>query len=256
MATDFSSGPSWPARRLAAFARLEQTMTQPASEAAIVAAWQAVVAAQCQSLVSIEWGMRIALAEERAAIFHALAKIPRNLSLPERDRRILALWKEPLMADCPEADPWRPIYQMAVVRREVLKRLQAAIEAHDDAGVLQWGGKRCLAKFPLPKDWLAEIRAACERLGRAESLLAALAEASQAAANGSSAADEAADEAPPSEAADEDLPAAGAKLRLWCSVPLASRQCLHPALAIRQCRPPRPPPSRPHPQSLVPHPNP
>jgi hypothetical protein len=195
------------ARRITAFARLEQTMTQPATEAAIVAAWQAIVAAQCQSLVSIEWGMRIALAEERVTIFQHLAKIPRKVPLPERDRRILALWKEPLMADCPEADPWRPIYQMAAVRREVLKRLQAAIEAHDDAAVLQWGGKRCLAKFPLPKDWIAAIRAARERLGRTESQLAALAEASQAAVNGSSATAEPADEAL-NVATGEDLPAA------------------------------------------------
>ena len=69
------------------------------------------------------------------------------------------------MADCPEADRWRPLYQMAAVRREVLKRLQASVDAHDDAGMVQWGSKRCLANYPLPQPLAEAIAAARERLG-------------------------------------------------------------------------------------------
>ena len=161
-------------RRVAAFARLERALVEPADEGAIVAAWQGVVETKCESLVSIEWGMRIALAEERAPIFLALAKIPRDLPLDERDRRVLAVWNDKLLTDCPEAEKWRPVYQMATVRREVLKRLQAAIESHDDPAIVQWGEKRCLAKYPVPKAWLAEIEAARQRLQRVENLVTAL----------------------------------------------------------------------------------
>lgn len=161
-------------RRVAAYARLERALADPASESAIVAAWQGIVETKCESLVSIEWGMRIALAEERAPIFEALAKIPRDLPLDERDRRVLAAWNDKLLSDCAEAEKWRPAQQMATVRREVLKRLQAAIEAHDDPAVVQWGEKRCLAKYPLPKTWSAEIEAARQRLQQVENLLAAL----------------------------------------------------------------------------------
>ena len=68
---------------------------------------------------------------------------------------------------------------MAAVRREVLKRLQASVDAQDDAGIVQWGGKRCLAKYPLPQPLAEAIAAARERLGRSESLLTALANAAE-----------------------------------------------------------------------------
>jgi hypothetical protein len=112
-------------------------------------------------------------------VFKALAKITGDLPPDQRDQRILAVWKEKLMADCPEADKWRPLYQMAAVRREVLKRLQASIDAGDDAGIVQWGSKRCLAKYPLSQPLAEAVAAARERLGRSESLLTALAAAAE-----------------------------------------------------------------------------
>ncbi len=166
-------------RRVNAFVRLEKALGEASSDAAILAAWKAVVEAKCEQFVSIEWGMRIAVAEERLPVFRALAKITSDLPPEQRDQRILAVWKEKLMADCPEADKWRPLYQMAAVRREVLKRLQASIDAHDDAGMAQWGGKRCLANYPLPEPMAEAIAAARERLGRSESLLTALANAAE-----------------------------------------------------------------------------
>jgi hypothetical protein len=42
---------------------------------------------------------------------------------------------------------------------------------------VQWGSKRCLAKYPLPQPLVEAIAAARERLGRSESLLTALANA-------------------------------------------------------------------------------
>ncbi len=99
--------------------------------------------------------------------------------MDQRDQRVLALWKEKLMANCPEAERWRPLYQMAAVRREVLKRLQASLDAHDDTGVVQWGSKHCLANYPLAQPLAEAIAAARQRLGRSESLLAALANAAE-----------------------------------------------------------------------------
>jgi serine/threonine protein kinase len=152
-------------RRVRAFARLEKALKENTSEAAIASAWQSVVRAQCEQFVSIEWGMRIAVAEERLPVFRALSKITSALPPDERDRQILAVWKEKLMADCREADKWRPLYQMAAVRREVLKRLQASIEVKDDAEIVLWGSKRCLANYPLAKELTDAVAAARERLG-------------------------------------------------------------------------------------------
>ncbi len=161
-------------RRVKSLARLEKALNGAARETAIVAAWKAVVEAKCEQFVSLEWGMRIAVAEERLQTFKALAKITSDLPPDQRDQRVLAVWKEKLMADCPEADRWRPLYQMAAVRREVLKRLQASVDAHDDAGMVQWGGKRCLANYPLPQPLAEAIAAARERLGRSAWLLTVL----------------------------------------------------------------------------------
>ena len=166
-------------RRVKTFARLEKALTDGTSESAIVAAWNGVAEAKCEQFVSIEWGMRIALAEERLPVFKALAKITSDLPPDERDRRVLAVWKEKLMANCIEADKWRPLYQMAAVRREVLKRLQTSVDAHDDPGVVQWGSKRCLAKYPLPPSLAEAIAAARERLDHGESLLTALRNAAE-----------------------------------------------------------------------------
>jgi hypothetical protein len=165
-------------RRVLAYARLERELAAPSSEAAIAEAWRGLVHAKGEALVGIEWGMRIGLAEERASIFQALAAIPRRAPLDQRDQRVLEAWNEQLMAGCPEADRWRPLHQMATVRKEVLKRLQAAVASQDDAGIVQWGKKRCLAKYPLPEPWIAAIAEAGERLDRADALLAALRQAS------------------------------------------------------------------------------
>jgi serine/threonine protein kinase len=155
-------------RRVKAIARLKKALDEDTSEAAIVVAWNMVAEADCEQFVSIDWGMRIAVAEERLAVFEALGTITADLAPDERDRQVLAVWKEKLMADCPEADRWRPLYQMAAVRREVLKRLQAAVDATDDAGIVQWGGKRCLERYPLPQPLAEAIAAARQRLERSE----------------------------------------------------------------------------------------
>ena len=166
-------------RRVRSFAKLEKALKEGASEAAIVAAWQSVVKSNCEQFVSIEWGMRIAVAEERLPVFRALAKITSALPPDERDKRILSVWKEKLMADCVEAEKWRPVYQMAAVRREVLKRLQASIDARDDAAkiVRKWGSKRCLNKYPLAQAMTDAVNAARERSGKTDLLLTALASA-------------------------------------------------------------------------------
>jgi hypothetical protein len=156
-------------RRVRAFGRLEKALKEDNNEASIAAAWQSVVRAQCEQFVSIEWGMRIAVAEERLPVFKALAKITSALPADERDRQILAVWKEKLMADCHEAGKWRPLYQMAAVRREVLKRLQASIEAKNDAEIVLWGSKRCLTNYPLAKEVVDAVAAARERSGKTES---------------------------------------------------------------------------------------
>jgi hypothetical protein len=164
-------------RRVAVLMRLERALRNPVSEAAIVTAWRAVVNTKCEQFVGIDVGMRIAMAEERVPLLRALAEIPPDLPCNERDRRILAAWREDLLANCREAEKWRPAYEQAAARKPVLDRLQAAVEANDDRALVELARDPALADYPLPDDWTAAIRTAEERLPRVEALLAALGDA-------------------------------------------------------------------------------
>jgi hypothetical protein len=159
---------------LLALSGLEQAIGDPLSEAAIVAAWQAVLKAQCQQLAGPAWNARVALAQQRVPLLEALAKLPENLPADQRDAKLLAVWDEDLLADCPEADPWRAAYQQAATRREVLENLRAAVEGRDEAAIVQWTRQSCLAGYPLPASWAEPIRTARARARRIEALLSAL----------------------------------------------------------------------------------
>jgi hypothetical protein len=166
-------------RRVTALARLERALADPDSEAAIVAAWRAVVEAKCEQLVSLDWGMRIGLAEERVPVLQALAEMPRGLPSDERDRRILELWREDLLKDCREAERWQPAYQRAAARKKIYDQIQAAIQSHNELKLAKLADQQWLEKYTLPDGWMPAMKAARERVGRLETMLKALREASR-----------------------------------------------------------------------------
>jgi len=104
-------------RRVTALERLEKAITRATSEAAIVAAWRAVGELKCGPWVNPAWRPRVELAERRAPVLKSLYEMPGDLPAPERDRRLLKLWQDDLLEDCPEADRWRADYEAAKARR-------------------------------------------------------------------------------------------------------------------------------------------
>lgn len=168
-------------RCVSALARLDRGLSGSESEAAIVAAWRAVQEAKCESLIGPAYHWRIGLAEQRAPLLKSLADMPAALPADQRDRRILDLWNEELLADCPEAEAWRPAYNMAVVRQGALGRLKAALDADNDAAVVAVMQEPCLAGFPLPAAWSQTVKKTQQRIGRLEALLSALRDGQQAA---------------------------------------------------------------------------
>jgi hypothetical protein len=163
-------------RCVTVYTRLERVLADPSSEAAIVAAWRSVVEARAEPLVSMDWGVRIALAEERAPVMRSLAEIPRDLPPAERDARLLALWREDLLADCREADRWRPYYQRALARKQTLPLVEAAVQRGDEVALVELASRQCLQGYPLPEPWTAAIETAKAHAAEAEKLLAALAD--------------------------------------------------------------------------------
>jgi hypothetical protein len=125
---------AWARRRLDAVRALETMAHEPPSERVFHDAWLAVEKVHAQRLVTATCRERVTLAERRLAIIEAIqnhSKLPLN----ERDSRVLELWDDALLASCRDALELRPLWEEALRRRELLKQLETAIEAHDELRV-------------------------------------------------------------------------------------------------------------------------
>jgi hypothetical protein len=102
--------------RVSAVARLEKAVTEASAEAMIVAAWRAAIESGCEKMVREQCRPRVELAEKRAPLLKKIHDLFREEELPEaeRARRLAKLWDERLLADCREAERYRPTYQAAV----------------------------------------------------------------------------------------------------------------------------------------------
>ena len=160
-------------RQIAAVGQIESALAAGSDEA-IAAAWNNAAAQRSEGLVPQEWRGAIDLAQQRVPWIAALRQIPPNLPPDELDRRLAEVWQADLLAECADAEPWRPMYEATVYRRGVLDALSAAINLRDDLETVRLGCDPCLAGYPLPADWTAAVAAARGRAAGADSLVAAL----------------------------------------------------------------------------------
>jgi hypothetical protein len=160
--------------RLAALARLTAAIAQPASEAAIVTAWEQLTALGCGGLVEPASRDRIAKAQDRLPLLQALRQIPPDLAPDQLDRRLLEIWDEDLLADCAEVEPWQDAYRRAKQRDALVRRMAEAVARRDDAEMGRMIDQPCLAGYPLPAVWMPAIEGARRRQAESEALLAAL----------------------------------------------------------------------------------
>jgi hypothetical protein len=159
---------------LGAVRGLNDIVSAGRGEAAIVAAWRLVVQAQGDRLVPAEVRHRVDAALDRMPILESLLSIPRDATQAERDRKLLAAWREDVLDGCPEADPWRAEHEAAVRRRDLLKRLDEAIQRNHEALVAQLTDDPLLAGYPMPAAWTEAIRGARDRMTRLQAFLDAL----------------------------------------------------------------------------------
>lgn len=162
-------------RRVHAMRRLDRALRGSEGVAAIVAAWRRVVEAECQRFVDPEDRPPIELAGKQLALVEGLQRIPEDLAPDQLDRRLLDLWNEELAQGCREAEPWRPAYEWAVYRRQLLTRIQRAIDARDDVALIELVEEPSLEGYALSAGWATAIRTARERVAKTEALVSALA---------------------------------------------------------------------------------
>jgi len=117
---------------------------------------------------------RVELAEERIPLLAALREISTRLPPDQLDRRMLATWRQNVLAGCVEAEGWRALYETAVRRKELLARLHVAVENRDGPAIVAVVEDPCLAGYPMSAAWTAVIKSARELAGRTEVLIASL----------------------------------------------------------------------------------
>ncbi|MFH1265508.1 MAG: hypothetical protein ABIK89_07240 [Planctomycetota bacterium] len=157
-----------------AMRRLDRVLRESEGVAAIVAAWRRVVEAECQRFVDPEDRPRIELAQKQLALVEGLQRIPEDLPPEQLDRRLIDLWNEELAQGCHEAEAWRPAYEGAVYRRQLLDRIQRAIDGRDDVTLIELVEEPSLEGYSLSGGWATAIRTARDRVAKTETLVSAL----------------------------------------------------------------------------------
>ena len=120
-------------KRLAAAATLVSAV-QADSDAKIAVAFRNLESLQAGPLVDSAAQSRIDIAMQRETALGLLAKIPTNYAPAQAtqwDSKLLAAWDEQLLKDCNDAAPWKPSFDTAAHRQELLGALEKAIAKGD-----------------------------------------------------------------------------------------------------------------------------
>lgn len=162
-------------RRYVAMKRFREAVSAGTNEEAIESAWQSLVEAGCQDWVADPIArVRLEQAQTRVPLLKSLRSLSQQLAPELLDRQILTIWRAGALDGCTEADPWRPIYDRAVYRRNLLANLQSAIEQRNDPLIATLVADPVLEGYPLPAQWSVAIQGASKRATLGDALLDAL----------------------------------------------------------------------------------
>jgi serine/threonine protein kinase len=142
---------------------LEQAVAEDVDDVAIATMWKKVVDAEAKRLVPREHHLRIELALRRASRLLALRRLTSKMPADKLDRRLLEIWDEELLANCPAAERWRVVYNQAIKRRAGLEKVGDAISRCADPELLELVDGSLLAGYPLPPAWQAVVDQARQR---------------------------------------------------------------------------------------------
>jgi Protein kinase domain len=164
-------------KRLSATNKLKRALQDPVSEIAVEAAWHRFAPLGAPSLLSSAEVARVDLALKRAPLLHTLQKIPPDYLAKQAnifDAQLLALWQEPLLADCREADPWKERFHLARRRKLLLRDLMAALGRADKFKIAELATDEALRGYPLDRDLDLAVERAVNEVRSTRQLLSAL----------------------------------------------------------------------------------
>jgi hypothetical protein len=160
--------------RLKACLMLQEALREPASDQAIAAAVKKLDQYEGRPLLPADRLARICLAEQRLPHLTAIKRVPPDYppaDAPQHDPKLLAAWKDDLLADCHDAQPWKAAYQRAAERRGILEKLRKAITASDRSEVVELMQHACLEGYPLPQSWVSVAQEALAEAAATQALL-------------------------------------------------------------------------------------
>ncbi len=162
------------AKRVAAVADLLRALGEPASDLKIVDSWQRVEKAHAGSLVPPEHGERLELARRRMPLLAALRQIPQDYPVKQAhqfDDRLLKIWRDDLLRNSHDAQPWKGLHQQARRREQALIQLAKAIKGKDSAGIAAHVKEPCLQGYQFPLGWKHDISTAAKHVQTLHDLL-------------------------------------------------------------------------------------
>jgi hypothetical protein len=111
-------------QRLRVRKELEELLSQPGTEKAVIGAWRRLVHLRGESLVPPALLPQITLLEDRLPAWTKFQEIPRSSS-EAADQAALASWNEELFAGWPEAESQRPRLLEAQERLQIVDKIRA-----------------------------------------------------------------------------------------------------------------------------------
>ena len=122
-------------QRLEAYNCLVQHLRAGTPEAAIQESAEGLARLQGMVLLDRAAQQRVELAQQRTPVIRRLEGIAPTLAPEKYDEQILAVWREDLLRGCHEANRWEPRYRLALRRRDLIARLDAAVSRSDEPAI-------------------------------------------------------------------------------------------------------------------------
>ncbi len=158
-------GPS-AVRRVRACDAVRKAAEDGSPDAVVLKAWKTLEETDAKSLLPTADRARVTAALKRVDAIEQLKAISPSWAPPQIERKLLEIWDDELLKDCPEAEPWRKHYERARRRQDLIDQLAEAMEAGDETSVQKLAADPRLAKQPLPAELaerLQQMRADIER---------------------------------------------------------------------------------------------
>lgn len=124
----------------------------------VLKAWKTLEESDACSLLPTKDRSVVQAALKRAEAVEALKQINSSWAPQQIERKLLEVWDDEALQNCPAADPWRSQYKAARARQDLVEQIEEAIEQGDEGQVLKLTADPRLAHHPLPAAVAEKLR--------------------------------------------------------------------------------------------------